>query len=243
MNRIAAGFGYRAKYHASWLLFGLAVYAVAIGATFYFLIRFSLINESEGSLVYRLFFLIIAVGTFPMKFKEDFDLFLTLGYSRREILAVMLSVSLVLCFGVSILIIAEKAAVDSLNEALGLRNVIDPFHFVSPYRTGTVVGRFFFFFSLSAALSAFGILMGSLFYRWGRIFMTLYWIAASTVPVFLLSVMALVAYRNGRLDDAAAAFRVFIGDFDLIRAAGCFAAAAVLSGILACVNIRKLPQK
>jgi hypothetical protein len=243
MSRIAAGFGYRARYYGSWLLFGVAVYAVVITATFYVLIRFSLINENEGSLVYRLFFLIISVGAFSMRFKEDFDFFLTLGYSRREIFTVMLSVSLVLSFGVSMLVVAEKEVVDSLNEAIGLRNVIDPFHFVSPYRTGSVVSRFVFFFSLSAGAAVFGILMGSLFYRWGKLFMTLYWIAVSAVPAFILSVMTLVAHHNGRLDEAAASFKAFVGGFGLMPASGYLAAAAVLFGVLAHASIRKLPQK
>ena len=160
MNRILEGFKYRTAFQVKWLLFGLAVYALAISATFYGLIRFSLISESEGTLVYRLFFLIITVAAFSMRFREDFDFFLALSFSRREIFYALLSSALALCLGVSVLIIAEKSVVDVLNGALGLRNAVDPFHHVSPYRTGNLFTRFAFFFSLSAAFSVFGILMG-----------------------------------------------------------------------------------
>ena len=73
MNKIETNIKYKMSYQFAWVAWSLTIYLIMMFLVFYFLIKFSLINLGEGSLVYRLWVLIIFQFAISMRFKEDFD--------------------------------------------------------------------------------------------------------------------------------------------------------------------------
>lgn len=243
MNKIMMNIKYKMGIQFPWALFALGIYIVTLFLTFYLLIKFSLINESEGSLVYRLWGLIIFQFAISMRFKEDFDFLLTLSNTRHEIYQSLLGVTIFFSVFFSGLIVLERLVVDYLNTVFQLFNVTDPFHFVSPYGTDNLFLQFLFFFMLCACLSVFGILMGSLFYRLGKKFTLAFWLVFSAVPTILFPMFLWVFYQQGLLSEYFSAMGAFLRYFDLLSASGGLFILTIAFGIAGYLNIRRLPQK
>jgi hypothetical protein len=174
MKNIAINMKYKMKYQSNWLFWALTIIVGVLFFIFYPLIKFNVIGEHEGSLVYRLWVLLIVQFGITMKFKEDFDFLLTLSNTRSVIFQSQLGVVFVFSSVISLLIVLERQIVDHLNNVFGFHNIIDPFHFLSPYGSDNIFMQFLFFFTFGVCLSLFGLLMGSLFYRFGRNFTWLF---------------------------------------------------------------------
>ena len=170
MNKIQMNIKYKMGNQLSWAAMSVAIYIASMILTFYPLIKLSVINPSQGSLVYRLSVLIIYHFAISMRFREDFDYLLTLSSTRKDIFRSHLLVALGFSALLSGLIVLETLLVDHLNNVFGFHNITDPFHFFSAYSTGHLFLQFIFFFMLCGFLSGLGLLLGSLFYRFGRKF-------------------------------------------------------------------------
>ena len=68
MNKIRKNIKYKMGYQLPWATLSITIYVIAMFLTFYSLIKFTLINQSEGSLVYRLWFLVIFQFAISMRF-------------------------------------------------------------------------------------------------------------------------------------------------------------------------------
>ena len=149
---------------------------------YYVLIKTSVINNSTGSLSYRLWGSVIFQFAISMRFKEDFDFLLTLSNTRNQIFQSFMGIALIFSAFYSALIVLEKVIIDHLNNLLGFHTVKDIFHYLAPYATDNIFIQFVYFFMLCLCCSAFGLLMGSLFYRFGKKFMVAFWLIFSTIP-------------------------------------------------------------
>ena len=85
MEKVLANIRYRMRYQFSWVGWYMIIYIAVMIMIFYPLIKYSLINAKEGSLAYRLWGLVVFQFAVTLKFKEDFNFFLTLSSTRREI--------------------------------------------------------------------------------------------------------------------------------------------------------------
>jgi len=231
------------KYQFTWAAWYPAIYVIVMLPLYYGLIKTSLINASEGSLVYRLWGSVIFQFAITMRFKEDFDFFLTLSNTRNEIFQSLLGV--VLCFSAffSGLIVLERLIVDYLNNIFGYHNITDPFHFFSPYSTANLYVQFIFFLVLCVCCSLFGLLMGSLFYRFGKKFTLAFWLMFSSIPMVFLPLLLWPLYRGGNLSRSITAMGEFLRNFDVLACSGYLFILTIVFTIAAYLNIRRLPQK
>lgn len=243
MNKILLNIRYKMRYQSTWAAWYLAIYVIVMLLLYYGLIKTSLINTSEGSLVYRIWGSIIFQFAVTMRFKEDFDFFLTLSNTRNEIFQSLLGV--VFCFSAffSGLIVMERLIVDHLNNIFGYHNITDPFHFFSPYGTDNLYVQFVFFLVLCFCCSVFGILMGSLFYRFGRKFTIAFWLMFSAIPLVFFPLLLWPLYQQGNLSKFISALGAFLGNFDVLASSGYLLILTIVFSIAAYLNIRRLPQK
>lgn len=243
MKNIALNMKYKMKYQSSWVLWALAIIVGVLVLIFYPLIKFSVISENEGSLVYRLWVLIIVQFAITMKFKEDFDFLLTFSNTRSVIFRSQLGVVFVFSSLISFLIVLEKQVVDYLNNVFGFHNIIDPFHFLSPYGSDNIFMQFVFFFVLGVCFSLFGLLMGSLFYRFGKKFTLAFWLIFSAIPTVVFPLILLIFHFQNKLEQSITSMVEFIKFFDLLSGSWILFIIAILFGTAAWLNIRRLPQK
>jgi hypothetical protein len=243
MNNIVSNIKYKMRYQFNWAALSLGIYVITIALVFYGLIKTSLINTSEGSLVYRMWALLIFQFAITMRFKEDFDFLLTLSNTRKEIFLSLMGV--LFCFSAffSGLIVMERVIVDLLNNIFGFHNITDPFHFVAPYVTDNVFLQFIFFLVLCICGSLFGLLMGSLFYRFGKKFTMAFWLIFSSIPIIFLPLLMWPLYRGGNLSSAITALGEFLSNFDLMASSGYMFILTIVFSTAAYLNIRRLPQK
>ena len=183
MNKIVLNIRYKMRYQLSWIAWYLVIYVIIMFLLYIGLIKTSLINISSGSLVYRLWGSVIVQFAWTMRFKEDFDFLLTLSNTRNDIFLSLLGVAFGFSAFFSGLIVLERLIVDHLNNVFGYHNITDPFHFFAPYSTDNLYLQFVFFLVLCVCLSIFGLLMGSLFYRFGKKFTLAFWLMFSAIPV------------------------------------------------------------
>lgn len=239
MNKILLNIRYKMRYQSTWAAWYLAIYVITMLLVYYGLIKTSLINTSEGSLVYRICGSIIFQFAVTMRFKEDFDFFLTLSNTRNEIFQSLLGV--VFCFSAffSGLIVMERLIVDHLNNIFGYHNITDPFHFFAPYGTDNLYLQFVFFLVLCICCSIFGLLMGSLFYRLGKKFILAFWLMFSAIPMVFFP---LLLWRS-HLSRSITAMGEFLGNFDVLASSGYLLILTIVFSIAAYLNIRRLPQK
>ena len=240
MNKIVSNIRYKMRYQFTWVALSLAIYLITMFLLFYCLIKFSVINQSEGSLVYRLWVLVITQFAISMRFKEDFDFLLTLSNTRNDIFQSLLGVAFGFSAFFSGLIVLERVIVDHLNNVFGYKNIVDPFHFFAPYSTDNLYLLFIFFLMLSVCLSIFGLLMGSLFYRFGKKFTLAFWLMFSSIPMIFFP---LLLWSRGQLAASIKAVGEFLGNFDVLAGSGYLLILAIVFGIAAYLNIRRLPQK
>jgi hypothetical protein len=227
-------------YQSAWVAWYLVIYLLIMLPLYYILIKTSLISSSEGSLVYRLWGAVIVQFAFTVRFKEDFDLFLTYSNTRNEIFQSLMGVVLGFSVFYSGLIVLERLIVDSLNNVFGFHNIVDPFHFFSPYGSDNNFMLFIFFFVLIASFSIFGLLLGSLFYRFGRVFTVAFWLVFSLIPVVLFPLILWSPYpQSGLIADTGE----FLKNFDVLAGSGILFILAIVFSAAAYLNIRSLPQK
>ncbi|MFC1492787.1 hypothetical protein ACFL6O_02415 [candidate division KSB1 bacterium] len=243
MNAIVSNIKYKLSYQFNWSVLSVAIYAVTIFLTFYALIKTSVINEDAGSLVYRLWALIFTHFAFSMRFKEDFDFMLILSKTRESIFLSLLTVAVGFSVILSGLIVLERVIVDYLNNVLGFYNTTDPFHFVAPYGTDNIFLQFVFFFALCSCFSVFGLLMGSLFYRFGKKFTLAFWLLFSAIPSVVFPMILWVSHLRGNLTETITAMIEFFRYFDLLSGSGYLFILTIVFSITAYLNIRRLPQQ
>lgn len=243
MNKILANFKFRIGYLQNWLLWNLVIYFTVIFIVFYALIQTDLINKSAGSLVYRIWGLVIFQFVISAKFKEDFDLFLTFSNTRKEIFYSFATVGVAYSALISGIIVLEKIVVDFLNGWLGFKNIIDPFHFFSPYASDNVLLLFLFFWMLSILVSFLGLLLGSLFYRFGKFFRLITWVGIFFISAIYLPLVMWSLYQENRLTAVFSTIGEFLGGFNLLASSGYLLMLAILLGAAAFLSMRRLPQK
>lgn len=239
MNKILLNIRYKMRYQLSWVAWYLVIYALTMFFIFYLLIKFSVINHTEGSLVYRLWGSVIVQFAWTMRFKEDFDFLLTLNNTRNDIFLSLLGVAFGFSAFFSGLIVLERLIVDHLNNVFGYHNITDPFHFFAPYSTDNLYLQFVFFLVLCVCCSIFGLLLGSLFYRFGKKFTLAFWLMFSSIPMVFFP---LLLWR-GRLSSSITAMGEFLKSFDILAGSGCLFFLIIVFGTAAYLNIRRLPQK
>lgn len=230
------------RYLLNWLSWNLAIYFTIIFVVFYALIQTGLVGKSEGSLVYRIWSLVIFQFVISAKFKEDFDFFLTFSSTRREIFYSLASVGIVNSVIISVIIVLEKIIVDLLNVTLGFKNIIDPFHSFAPYATDSLFSLFFFFLTLSIVSTFLGLLLGSLSYRFGRLFRLLFWAITSIIFLVYLPLVMWSLYQENQLTAVFTAMGEYLGGFNVLATSGYLLLLAIGLGALTFVNMRRLPQ-
>ncbi len=159
MNKIALNIKYKFGYQFSWSLWYFGIYTLVMGLLSYALIQSDLVNSREGSLVYRIWGLVVFQFAISTRFKEDFDFWLTLSHTRQQIFQSLVGVAV--AFGVffSAAIVLERLLIDYLNQRWGYLNVNDPIHFFAPYATDNLFWQFLFFFLLTVCCSLLGLLL------------------------------------------------------------------------------------
>lgn len=243
MQKIQANINFRLRYLLTWLSWNLIIYFVIVFVIFYALIQTGIIGTSNGSLVYRIWALIIFQFVISIKFQEDFDYFLTFSSTRQEIFYSLGGVAIINSSIISVIIVLEKVMIDFLNGRLGYRNIIDPFHFFSPYATNNLFTLFLFFLALAIALSFLGVLLGSLSYRFGKSFDYLVSFAISLLSVVYLPLAMWSQHQQGRLTAVFTSLGESLGGFNVIANSGYLLLIAAVLGALTFLNLRRLPQK
>ena len=243
MNKILMTLKYKMGYQLSWAIWAIAIYIITIVLTFYPLIKYNLISPHEGSLVYRLWFLVIFQFAISMRFKEDFDFLLTLSSTRQNIFKSLVGVSIIFSAIFSSLIVLEQQIIDYLNSAFKFYNIVDPFHFLSPYSTDNIFMQFVFFFMLSVFCSLFSLVMGSLFYRFGRKFIVAFWLLFSSIPVVFFPLLLWIFYLQGQLNRSLIAMDEFLNNFNLMSGSGILLILTIIFSIAAYQNLSRLSQK
>ncbi len=244
MNKIVLNIRYKMSYQFTWVAWSLAIYVITMFLVFYPLIKFYIISQSEGSLVYRLCaVLVIFQFAISMSFKEDFDFLLTLSSTRHEIFQSLLGVGICFSAFFSGLIVLEQVIVDYFNNILGYHNITDPFHLFSPYCKDNLFLQFVFFLVLCVSCSIFGILMGSLFYRFGKKFILAFWLFFSFIPTVFFPLFLWSLYQRSQLSRSITAMGEFLRNFDVLAISGYLLILTIVFSIAAYLNIRRLPQK
>jgi hypothetical protein len=234
---------YKMKVHMTWAAWYLIIYASAMFLLYYVLIKTSVINNSTGSLSYRIWGLIIFQFAVTMRFKENFDFFLTLSNTRNEIFQSLMGVALIFSAFFSGLIVLERVIVDHLNNIFGLHTVKDFFHYLAPYATDNHFLQFIFFLILCICCSSFGLLMGSLFYRFGKKFMVAFWLIFSAIPTVIFPLFLWILHLRNHLSGSVKAMGEFFRTFDVTAGSGVLFILTIIFSIAAWLNIQRLPQK
>jgi len=243
MHKIVMNIRYKLRYQFGWAVWYLVSYVIIMLPLYYILIKTSAINPNEGSLVYRIWGSVIFQFAVTMRFKEDFDFFLTLSNTRNEIFQSLLGVALGFSIFFSCLIVLERLIIDYLNNILGLHNIVDPFHFFSPYRVNNYFIQFVFFLVLCVCLSILGLLLGSLFYRFGKKFILAFWLIFSSIPMIFFPLLLWTYYRSGQLSGFITDMGEFLRNFDVLAGSGYLFIPTIVFSAAAYLNIRRLPQK
>jgi hypothetical protein len=244
VNKIVLNIRYRMGYQLTWVVWTLIIFVVVMFIVFYPLIKFSLIGRYEGSLVYRLF-LVLVINHFAwtMRFKEDFDFLLTLSNTRNDIFKSIIGVAVIFSALFSVLIILERLIVDFLNNLFGYYNITDPFFFFSPYSTDNLFIQFAFFFILCVCSSMLGLLIGSLIYRFGKKFTIAFWLTFSIIPIVFIPLLLWTFYERSDLSRSVTGIGEFLKNFDLLTSSIYLFILAIIFCLSAYLNIRRLPQK
>ena len=233
---------YKLKYQLPWYFWYMGIYLLSISLLYGILIKTGIINACTGSLSYRLWgsgFFLFAIS---LRFKEDFDLFLTLGNSRKIILLSFTGAAVVEAAVIALMITIEKVIMDVLNRQM-LLYVKDFFHTLAPYRAPRLLYTFLFFMSLSIFISMFAILISSLSYRFGNKFTWGFWLSLTLLPVIV--VPAAIGFP-GDLEAMGIFLRnigEFLKSFNILRASGWLILLSAAAGTGAFLNIRFLEMK
>ncbi len=243
MNKIALNIKYKMGYQFGWSMWYLVIYMMIMPLLSYGLIKADLINKSSGSLFYRIWGLVIFQFVMSTRFKEDFDFLLTLSNTRKEIFQSLLGVAIAFSTFFSGLIILERLIIDQLNNRFGYQNFTDPLHFFAPYATDNLFLQFLFFMMLSICCSIMGLLLGSIFYRYGKIFRLAFWIIISSIFILILPMLLWSLYQQSSLSNVTADMGAFFRNFNVLVSSGYLFILTIVFSAVAYLNIRKLPQK
>ena len=243
MNILMSNIKYKMKYQFTWATWYLIISVSVLFLLYYVLIKTSLITSSTGSLSFRLWGLIIFQFATTMRFKEDFDFLLTFSNTRKQIFQSLMGVVLIFSTFFSGIIVLERVIIDHLNNIFGFHSVKDVFHYLAPYTTDSLFLQFVFFLLLCLCCSVFGLLMGSLFYRYGKKFMVAFWLIFSAIPTIVFPLYLWILYLRYLLSASMRDMGEFFRDFDVAAGSGVLFILAILFGIAAWLNIRRLPQK
>lgn len=243
MDKVLLNMKYKISLHFNWLLWYLAIYILVMFIVYVGLIQTSIISTESGSLFYRIWGVVFFQLGVSLKFKDDFDFFLILSNSRIAIFQSMAGVGISFSVVLSILIILEQVIIDFLNEYFDFQNITDPFHFVSPYLTENLLLQFIFFTMLCICFALFGLLMGSLSYRFGKLFILGSWLVISFVFVLFLPWLLWTFYQSGNLSSFMTSVGQFFINFDLLVTSGYLLIFSLVFTFAAYLNIRRLPQK
>ena len=243
MNRIIQNIRYKMRIQFTFAAWYLVIYVICMLLVSYLLIKTSVISTRDGGLLYRIWGSVIFQFAISMRFKEDFDFLLTLSNTRKDIYYSFLGVTIGFSAFFSGLIVLERLIVDHLNNVLGYHNISDLFHFVAPYATDNLFLQFVFFLMLCTCCCMFGLLMGSLFYRFGKRFTLAFWLVFSAIPVAFFPLLMWFLHQRGHLSRSIAALGEFLRNFDLLAGSGILLLLSIVFGAAAYLNIRKLPQK
>ena len=243
MSTFKSNISYKLRYHSNWAAWHLGIYIPLIVLTFGILIGTGVINSSDGSLVYRLWVSVFFLFAISTRFKEDFDFFLTMSSTRRDIYLTMAGFPLLMGAFFSVLIVLEKVLVDQLNPALGLNSISDPFHLIAPYNTGNLLLIFIFFLALNSFVTQIGLLVGSLCYRWGKKFALTFWLIFSLTPTLFIPLLLWYFHSIGHLQKSLNATGHFFQSFNVPAAIFILFSLTILFSGVAYVNIRRLAQR
>jgi hypothetical protein len=105
MNKVQSNINFRLGYLLTWLSWNLAIYFILGFGVVYVLIQTGFVGKGNGSLVYRIWALVIFQFIISAKFQEDFDYFLTFSNTRREIFYSLSSVAVVNSGIISVIIV------------------------------------------------------------------------------------------------------------------------------------------
>jgi hypothetical protein len=243
MNKIALNIKYKMGYQISWAMWYIVIYLAVMTVVYYGLIQADLINNSSGSLVYRIWGLVLFQFVISLRFKEDFDFLLTMSNTRKEIFQSLLGVAIAFSLLFSALIVLERVSIDALNGRLGYQHTTDPFHSFSPYVTSNPFSQFLFFSLLTSCCSIFGLLLGSLFYRLGKMFRLIFWLIFFSILIIYLPLLLWSLYQSNHLSQVVTSSGAFLMNFNLLAGSGYLLLLVIIFTLAAYLNIRKLPQK
>jgi|GEM_PF-2761869 len=236
---------WRYKMRAHWIMASwyLGIYILTMLLVSVALIKTSVITPAHGSLMYRIWGSVVFLFAISIRFKEDFEFMLTLGSTRRDIFAAQLGTVLGFSGIFSALILLERVLVDHLNQVLGYVHINDALHLWAPYASGSLWLQFIYFFTLIFCCSAAGLLLGGLFYRLGRWFTLIFWLAFSAVPMLILPMYGWALYQRGEFAQVMSALGITLRGFDVGAASWMMLSVAAVFSAAAWLNTRRLPQK
>ena len=243
MHKFIMSFRYCLRMHWSMTLWYLAIYSVTIFIVSLALIETGVISPTEGSLIYRIWGAVIFLFAISIRFREDFDFLLTLSSTRRDIWAARLITALGFSAFFSLLIVIERVLVDHFNHTLGFTHITDPFHFFAPYAAQSLPALFVYFLTLNFCCAAAGLFLGSLFYRWGRKFILIFWLVFSALPMIVLPFALWRLYQQDTLSFHLTRVGGYLQTFDVLNASGLLFLVALFFGVATFVNMRSLPQQ
>jgi hypothetical protein len=243
MSRISSNIEYKIRSQFPWIFGYVGIYLACMSLVYLILIKIDYINYFTGSLSYRLWGLVILQFAFSIRFKEDFDLFLTLSNTRTQIFKFLIGYSVIFSGVISLIILLERILIDYLNKILVLTRVKDLFHYLAPYYQDSLILQFVFFFFLGLCCASFGLLIGSLMYRLGKKFTLTFWLIFSTSIVTLLSFLIWPANDQIVLSDGLSSLNKSLSSINMPLTIVIMLVLMIVFSLCAYLNIRKLPQK
>ena len=220
----------------------LVIYPITMILVSFVLMKTSVISEQQGSLIYRLGSSVIFLFAVFIRFKEDYDFLLTLSISRRDIFFAQIATTLGFSALFAFLTVVERVIIDHLNQMFGLQNIVDPFHFFSAYAVTDLFLQFIYFLALGFCCSLVGVLLGSLFYRFGKKFTLIFWLLFSAMPTIILPIYLWALYQRDELGQSMSALGAYLKTFDVLSASGTLLIITIIVGAATWMNMRRLPQ-
>ncbi|MCK5147551.1 hypothetical protein KAR48_12410 [bacterium] len=243
MYKLYTGIKYKMRIQWNMAAWYLGIYVLTMLLVSTALIKTSVITEHDGSLIYRIWGSVVFLFAISIRFKEDFDFMLALSITRQNIFLAQLCTILGFSGIFSGLILLERIIVDYSNQVLGYHNISDPLHFWAPYSCGNLFLQFIYFFTLIFCCSAAGLLLGGIFYRFGKKCTLIFWLIFSAMPMLLAPVYLWALHQQGRLTSVMTDLGTMLKNFDVLTASATMLIAATVISIAAWLNTRRLPQR
>jgi len=242
MNKLLTNYKYNMRSQSIKALWYLTIYPSIIVIVYISLIKTGIFSEADGSFVNRIWGSIIFLFAIFVKFKEDFNYLLTMSSTRLEIFLGKMATALTFSFVFGFIIILERMITDRLNIAFNFHNITDPMYYWAPYASDSLFAAFFYFFTMCLLYSISGIFLGTLFYRYGNKFVTIFWLVFSAIPSVFLPFLMWVQYKNGVLGSTMSALGTYLRTFNLYSASATMLFITLGIVLLTWLNMRRLPQ-